>query len=412
MPRVVGRAGFGGVSGRKRQRYTARESHSILAKARRMMLDNGVSLRYAAGRLGVSHTLLSRWSRRHSEIGDVAYLRKKSACNGPLSQLKPIEEPLLRFIFEMREQGMSVNTLMVTMKASQLSPEFASKSLVARISAVKRFLSAHSLVYRMGTHVSQRDPDEVRGEASDYMNSVRPLVVGPLRDRRFILNMDQTPVYFSMNPKKTLDVIGVKTVHIRSSTNDTKRATVAVTIAADGTVLPAMVIFKGKPGGRIVEKEFPTYPLNNQYACQEAAWMDEAVMLAWVDGPLKAYVDTAPEGIVPLLILDSYRCHMMASVVQRIQEMGVEVIHIPGGCTGLCQPVDVGFNKPFKGRLRDLWINWMIDEGLATGTTTSPTRKVVAEWIDAVIAEMKNETTIVKNAWLKTGFEWFNDWGI
>ena len=79
--------------------------------------------------------------------------------------------------------------------------------------------------------------------------------------------------------------------------------------------------------------------------------MDEAVMLAWVDGPLKAYVNTAPEGIVPLLILDSYRCHMMALVVQRIQEMGVE-------------------------------------------------------------EEMKNENTIVKNAWLKTGFEWFQDWGI
>ena len=54
----------------------------------------------------------------------------------------------------------------------------------------------------------------------------------------------------------------------------------------------------------------------------------------------------------------------------------------------------------------------MIDEGLATGNTTSPTRKVVAEWIDAVMEEMKNENTIVKNAWLKTGFEWFQDWGI
>ena len=54
----------------------------------------------------------------------------------------------------------------------------------------------------------------------------------------------------------------------------------------------------------------------------------------------------------------------------------------------------------------------MINEGLAAGKTTSPTRKVVAEWIDAVMAEMKNEATIVKNAWLKPGYEWFQDWGI
>ena len=341
----------------------------------------------------------------------LAGLKKKSLCEGPLAQLRVIEEPLLRFIFEMREQGMSVSHLMVMIKASSLSAEFAAKTHVARYSAVKRFVRAHSFVYRMGTHVAQRDPEEVRGEATDYMNSVRPLVEGPHRDRRFILNMDQTPVYFSMCPKKTLEIVGVRTVHIRSSTSDTKRATVAVTIAADGTVLPAVVVFKGKPGGRIAKTEFATYPPNNQYHCQDAAWMDESVMIAWVDGPLKVYVEQAPDGIIPLLILDSYRCHMMSSVVHRIQEMGVEVLHIPGGCTSLCQPVDVGFNKPFKDRIRRLWITWMIAEGLTAGTTTAPTRERVAGWIDEVLTEMKSETTIVKNAWMKSGYEWF-DWGI
>jgi hypothetical protein len=35
---------------------------------------------------------------------------------------------------------------------------------------------------------------------------------------------------------------------------------------------------------------------------------------------------------------------MMAGVVTRIQILGVEVVHIPGGCTSLCQPVDIGVN--------------------------------------------------------------------
>ncbi len=37
--------------------------------------------------------------------------------------------------------------------------------------------------------------------------------------------------------KKTLDMIGVKTVHIQTSANDTKQAKVAVMIGGDGTVL-------------------------------------------------------------------------------------------------------------------------------------------------------------------------------
>jgi len=39
---------------------------------------------------------------------------------------------------------------------------------------------------------------------------------------------------------------------------------------------------------------------------------------------------------------------MTASVVMLINELGVEVQHIPGGCTVVCQPVDVGVAKPLK----------------------------------------------------------------
>jgi hypothetical protein len=135
--------------------------------------------------------------------------------------------------------------------------------------------------------------------------------------------------------------------------------------------------------------------------------MDERVMIAWVDKILKPYVADAPKDIIPLLILDSYRCHMMGLVVQRIQELGVEVRHIPGGCTSLCQPVDVGFNKPFKDRMRKQWLSWMIAEGIIHGTTKQPSRRDVAGWVDRAMTEMKGKEQIIKNAWRKTGYEWF-----
>ena len=69
----------------------------------------------------------------------------------------------------------------------------------------------------------------------------------------------------------------------------------------------------------------------------------------WVEQVLAPHVEDAPPGIVPYLALDLYRCQMMQSVVHAIQEdLGGEVEHIPGGCTGLCQPLDVGVNKPLK----------------------------------------------------------------
>ncbi len=132
-------------------------------------------------------------------------------------------------------------------------------------------------------------------------------------------------------------------------------------------------------------------------------------MLAWVNEVLMPYVATALDHVVPLLILDSYRCHMMGSIVQQIQELGVEVQHIPGGCTSLCQPIDVGFNKPFKDRVRWAWHNWVMAEAIIHGPMHSPTRLNVATWVANMMEVMKREGGIIRNAWKKTDYEWFAD---
>ena len=172
----------------------------------------------------------------------------------------------------------------LAVKASVMCPVFNAKTFVAKMSAVWRFMQENSLVYRMGTHESQHRPEEVAKEAADFMSLMRPILKGPHRDWHYILNMDQTPVYFSMSKKRTLEIAGAKIVYIRTSTNDTKRATVAVTIAADGTLLPSTMVFKGKQDGQIARMEFTSYSTTNlHYKCQDNAWMDEHVMLSWVD---------------------------------------------------------------------------------------------------------------------------------
>jgi hypothetical protein len=96
------------------------------------------------------------------------------------------------------------------------------------------------------------------------------------------------------------------------------------------------------------------------------------------------------------------------SVVYKIQELGVEVKHIPGGCTSLCQPVDVGLNQLFKSCIQKMWIKWMIAKGVQEGTTSLPTRHNVAVWVKKAMAQMKEEHWIIKKAWLKAGFEWLD----
>ena len=81
----------------------------------------------------------------------------------------------------------------------------------------------------------------------------------------------------------------------------------------------------GKRGGIIERRELPTFPANAIYKVQPKVWFSEDIMLEWIDEVLAPHVATAPPGIVPLLFLDSFAVPMMRSVVNKIQELGVEV---------------------------------------------------------------------------------------
>jgi len=69
-------------------RYTARRKLGLLASAKRIMEEEGVTLRRAAKRLQVSHSLFVRWQQQQATNDDpiLAMLKgkKKANCAGPL----------------------------------------------------------------------------------------------------------------------------------------------------------------------------------------------------------------------------------------------------------------------------------------------------------------------------------------
>ena len=84
-------------------------------------------------------------------------------------------------------------------------------------------------------------------------------------------------------------------------------------------------------------------------------------MNLWIDLVLIPWRNTRKPGVVLLLILDTYRIHMMGSIVNRIQNLGIEVQHILGGCTWLCQPVDIEVNHPIKTEMTEQAEKWIFD---------------------------------------------------
>ncbi len=135
-------------------RYTVRERISAMkwcVKKKAL----GWSQRKCALHLKLDPKSLRNWQKQYKEMLD--YKKSVVSMNGgPKSQLEPIKDELLQFIFARRAQGVAVSHLAVVLKASKLLPAFSVKTMTAKYAAVRRFLTVHNLVYRIGTHVSQK----------------------------------------------------------------------------------------------------------------------------------------------------------------------------------------------------------------------------------------------------------------
>jgi hypothetical protein len=352
-----------------RKAYAIRHKREVVQAVDRMVLAKTHSTSSACNLYAIQPSQYRRWKVQEPAMRKAINQKATTLHAGRTSCVRHLEDDILEWFDNMRARGLTMNIGMIVMKAAELDSSFRRQTKWSKFQAVRRLNSKFGLVYRVTTNESQRLPSEVRGEALEYVESVHPRLVG--RHEDYIINMDQTPIFFSMTAKKTLERRGSRTVNATKSTSDTRRVSVLVTVTASGKLLKALLIFKGVTLGGRIKHEFSSYPADNVYGTQPNAWCDEYHMMNWIETILKPYVATAPPGVVPFLMLDKYKCHLMPSVVEAIEALGVEVEHIPSGCTGLVQPVDVGIGKRLKNHCRALWNAWMMANSFTTRVQSS-----------------------------------------
>ena len=85
-----------------------------------------------------------------------------------------------------------------------------------------------------------------------------------------------------------------------------------------------------------------------------------------------------------LLAWDSFSCHIMDSVKDKVKENNTDMVVVPGGCTKYIQAPDVCWNAPFKVLVTERYDEWMAEgsqEYTAEGNLKAPPRRKIMEWI-------------------------------
>ena len=100
-------------------------------------------------------------------------------------------------------------------------------------------------------------------------------------------------------------------------------------------------------------------------------WNTETSMLEYLDCiiiPYTCIVETngvdLPEDQPALTIFDVVTAHRYKSVLENLQSNIIHqvFVHVPAGCTGELQPLDVGINDKFKTRMKNSFTTWHANE--------------------------------------------------
>lgn len=167
-------------------------------------------IRAAARRYGVHHRNVEHWlAEQMDEITNPGIKKKNRKGQGrKISYPQELDEQLAAWILEKREEAfIPVSYQMIHLKALSfirpINPQFKASD-----GWLKKFLVKHNLVLRARTSISQTLPKDLESKIAAFHHEVRGIRVNSDFPYELIANMDETPVFLDLVPRRTVDKKG------------------------------------------------------------------------------------------------------------------------------------------------------------------------------------------------------------
>ena len=219
---------------------------------------------------------------------------------------------------------------------------------------IQKFMRRYGLSLRRKTTAAQKDPEQLIDKLVAYVLQARIL------SKRFgyqpcnIIAMDETAVWADMTSETTVESKGARTVCLKTTGHEKVKVSVCLAAKAGGSKMKPMIVFGG--GKREVKKLNEEFRSKCVIASSGNAWMNEGLTLIWVDKVLGKFSFGRR-----LLALDSFSCHIMDSVRDKVKENNTNMVGLPGSCTKYIQAPDVCWNAPFKELVTERYDEWMAE---------------------------------------------------
>ena len=190
-----------------------------------------------------------------------------------------------------------------------------------------------------------------------------------------IIAMGETAVWADMTSDTTVEYIGARTVGLKTTGHEKVRVSVCLAAKTNGSKMKPMVVFGGgKSEMSKLNEEFRSKCIT---ASSDNAWINEDLTMIWVEKVLGKFSFGCR-----LLAWDSFSCHIIDSVKDKVKEISADMLIVPGGCTKYIQAPDVCWNAPFKELATERYDAWMAEgsqEYTVQGKLKVPPRRKIVE---------------------------------
>lgn len=376
-----------GAVKRKRISYTSERKLKIIEKAEE------IGNREAGRIFSVDESNIRLWRKNKAKLQNMD--RKRRAVRRGHASWPALENELHSWILNQRKSGLSVSTVRIRSQARIIATEMNIENFEGGATWCYRFMKRKKLCVRARTTVGQELPENWKEKAEDFLKYVKEKIEEKNFSLKEIINMDEVPLCFDCPPNYTVDSRGKDSISITTTGHEKSAFTVVLSCAADGTKLPPMIIFKRKT----IPKEH--FPKGIEVRAVEKGWMNEDLMISWINTIYRKRKGTFFNPAA-LLIMDSMRAHRVEKVKSACKSSKAELAIIPGGLTKVLQPLDVGVNKSFKSKVRNLWERWM-EQGEHSYTNSGKMRRAsyadICEWVKKAWDDVSEKT--IKKAFIK-----------
>ena len=385
-----------------RKQYTLEEKKNYINAYKKLKSQNPKRGIYSiASELNLSYSSLREWIKQESLITEVKCRQNKFRLKGAgrLPDTEDIEEDLVKWIQEQRRLEIGITTNEIINKSCELLPIQKEKSYHALQIWCLRFLNRHSYSIRSISHIGQKLKENSYQEYKNFYNILYALrtKLGDAIDYGNLYNMDETPIYFESVMKKTIAPIGERSVSIKTHGGEHIRITLMLTICANGTKLPPLIVFKGTKDAKKEEKLKRYIKSKNKRVlafCQENSWADKEIFYKWLENIFfnNKYVNTMNPKI---LIIDRATTHYDETLSETFKKYNGAYVLIPPGLTRFIQPLDVSINGPLKKKFHHWYLDYIIEH-------KNEKKPSCEDIIDAVDMLWYDETIITKEQIIKS----------